>query len=233
LRLEHAVGKRAAAVRLNYAMHTFPAQGATARGTATLAGHWSQAKQGTYVGDTRAIYRHSVHVAREDLGIHGTDEDRICRYAQRIAENRNRQASIRCAVVRTIHLAIDLPDRRPLALHEAASSEALRPQEESPEASAASHTHQQRQVRHGDHLKTPLCEPPEHVLRALGLVPTDRVARERWEREAQRLQALGVQRKARQQPASPATMTPTIITQRPTMSSSPVPVQPGRPTLRR
>jgi hypothetical protein len=42
LRAEHAAGKRAAAVRLNYAMHSFPAQGATVHGTATLAGHWSQ-----------------------------------------------------------------------------------------------------------------------------------------------------------------------------------------------
>ena len=45
LRAEHAAGKRAAAVRLAYAMHSFPAQGATVHGTATLAGHWSQAKQ--------------------------------------------------------------------------------------------------------------------------------------------------------------------------------------------
>ena len=95
LRKEHACGKRAAAVRLNYALHSFPAQGATVQGTATLAGHWSQAKQETYVGDTRAIYRHSVHIAREDLGTDGTDEDRIGRYAQRISENRQRQASIR------------------------------------------------------------------------------------------------------------------------------------------
>ena len=234
LRLEHAVGKRAAAVRLNYAMHPFPAQGATVHGTATLAGHWSQAKQETYVGDTRAIYGHSVHVAREDLGIHGTDEDRIGRYAQRIAENRHRQASIRCAVVRTMHLAIDLPHCRSLPLHEAASSEASRALEESPEASAASHTHQQRRARHGDRLKNPLCEPSEHLLRALGPVPTNRVARERWEREAQRLQALRIQCKARQQTASPATTpTPTIVTQRPTVSSSSMPVQPGRPTLRR
>ena len=86
LRSEHAAGKRTAAVRLNYAFHSFPAQGATVHGTATLAGHWSQAKQQTYVGDTRAIYRHTVHLARDDLGTDGTDEDRIDRYAQRIAE---------------------------------------------------------------------------------------------------------------------------------------------------
>ena len=114
LRAEHAAGKRTAAVRLNYALHSFPAQGATVRGTATLAGHWSQAKQQTYVGDTRAIYRHSVHVAREDLGTDGTDEDRIHRYAQRISHSRQRHASIRQTLDRTPRLAVDLPDHQPL-----------------------------------------------------------------------------------------------------------------------
>ena len=131
LRKEHAAGKRAAAVRLNYALHTFPAQGATVHGTATLAGHWSQAKQETYVGDTRAIYRHSVHLAREDLGTDGTDEDRIGRYAQRISTNRQRHASIRQTLDRTRRLAVDLPKRQPLPR---APSE-LGPRDPSPETS--------------------------------------------------------------------------------------------------
>ena len=92
LRAEHACGKRAAAVRLNYALHTFPAQGATVHGTATLAGHWSQAKQETYVGDTRAIYRHSVHIAREDLGTDGTDEDRRVRTRRTVRRQPSRPA---------------------------------------------------------------------------------------------------------------------------------------------
>jgi hypothetical protein len=134
LRAEHAAGKRAAAIRLNYALHSFPAQGATVRGTATLAGHWSQAKQETCVGDTRAIYRHSVHVAREDLGTDGTDEDRLHRYAQRISENRQRQASIRHALDRTRQLAVDLPEQRRLAgVHRSAG--AMRPSNASREAS--------------------------------------------------------------------------------------------------
>ncbi|MGH2928525.1 MAG: AAA family ATPase, partial [Solirubrobacteraceae bacterium] len=126
LRAQHAAGQRVAAVRLTYALHSFPAQGATVRGTATLAGHWSQAKRETYVGDTRAMYRHSVHVAREDLGTDGNDEDRINRYAQRISENRQRLASIHRARDPTLRLAIDLPDPLPLlatghALHAADS----------------------------------------------------------------------------------------------------------------
>ena len=76
-------------------------------------GHWSQAKQETYVGDTRAIYRHSVHLAREDLGTDGTDEDRISRYAQRISASRQRHASIRSALDPTLQLAARLPDPQP------------------------------------------------------------------------------------------------------------------------
>ena len=119
LRAQAAAGNRAAAVRLNYAMHSFPAQGATVRGTATLAGHWSQAKQETYVGDTRAVYRHSVHVAREDLGLDGTHEDRVARYAQRISENRQRQASIRQTLDPALKLAVDVPEKRPIQTPEA------------------------------------------------------------------------------------------------------------------
>jgi hypothetical protein len=44
-----------------------------------------------YVSDTRAIYRHSVHVAREDLDTDGTDEDRIRRQAQWISHSRQRK----------------------------------------------------------------------------------------------------------------------------------------------
>jgi hypothetical protein len=95
-------------------MHSFPAQGATVSGTATLAGHCSQSKHETYVGDTRAIYRHSVHVAREDLGVDGHDDDRLARYAQRISENRERRASIHYALDPRHHLAVTLPDNQPL-----------------------------------------------------------------------------------------------------------------------
>ena len=131
LRAQAAAGDRAAAVRLNYAMHSFPAQGATVRGTATLAGHWSQAKQETYVGDTRAVYRHSVHVAREDLGLDGTHEDRIARYAQRISENRQRQASIRQRLDPALKLAVGVPEKRPIQTP-AASPAAAGPSNRSP-----------------------------------------------------------------------------------------------------
>jgi conjugative relaxase-like TrwC/TraI family protein len=161
LRAEHAAGKRAAAVRLNYAMHSFPAQGATVRGTTTLAGHWSQAKRETYVGDTRAIYRHSVHVAREDLGVQGTDKDRIGRYAQRISENRQRQASIRSALAPRVRLAVSLPAHQPL--------------------------------------------PGQPAIPALGPPPEERIAHERWEREARRLEALRSRTQTGPAPSAPST----------------------------
>jgi hypothetical protein len=186
---------------LNYAMHSFPAQGATVHASATLAGHWSQAKRETYVGDTRAIYRHSVHVAREDLGTNGTDQDRIDRYAQRIAADRQRHASIRSAVNPTLRLAIDLPSRQPLPLHKEARHQSAGPREISATTSAAGHTKQQQHACPGDHRKDVLSDPPEHLQHALGPPPTEPVARERWEREAQRLQALPAHTGTRAEPA--------------------------------
>jgi hypothetical protein len=139
LRAEYAAGNRTAAVRLNYALHSFPAQGATFRGSATLVGHWSQSKQETYVGDTRAIYRHTVHVAREDLGTEGTDENRIGRYAQRISADRQRHASIRSAPDPTLQLAVRLPHQQALT-NRAASTAATGLGDTSPRPSPTSAT---------------------------------------------------------------------------------------------
>lgn len=248
LRKEHACGKRAAAVRLNYALHTFPAQGATVRGTATLAGHWSQAKQQTYVGDTRAIYRHSVHIAREDLGTDGTDEDRIGRYAQRISTNRQRHASIRQTLDRTQRLAVDLPKRQPLP---AAPSE-LDPRDPSPETppttrdmslsttvpvaasdtSAVNDAFRQQPARVLQQLERALSDPPEHPIRALGPPPQERIARERWEREAQRLQALHPQAHTAERAAPPRPSLTDPVPSRHAPASPPAPPQRSGPTLR-
>ncbi|MGA2928451.1 MAG: MobF family relaxase, partial [Solirubrobacteraceae bacterium] len=209
LRADHAAGERVAAVRLHYAMHSFPAQGATVQGTATLAGHWSQAKRETYVGDTRAVYRHSVHVAREDLGVDGTDEDRVLRYAQRIAENRQRHASIRSILDPTLQLAVTLPDQQPLPGHPSPTpasgpddtSPTPRPSTRDtspttaapaapPPAPAPREASAEARRRLDEQLKRALVDPPAHLLQALGPVPEERIARERWEREARRLEAL-------------------------------------------
>ena len=220
LRAQHAAGERAAAVRLNYALHSFPAQGATVRGTATLAGHWSQAKQETYVGDTRAIYRHSVHVAREDLGLDGTDEDRVVRYAQRISANRQRQASIRQVLDPTLQLAVSLPDHQPLpgqppsdtlsaratsqqpAVPTGDTSPAVPPRGDALRDALAAPATPRRRAQLDDQPEPLLADPPGHLVQALGPPPQEPVARERWEREARRLDALRTHGGANHQPAS-------------------------------
>jgi conjugative relaxase-like TrwC/TraI family protein len=204
LRAEHAAGKRAAAVRLAYAMHSFPAQGATVHGTATLAGHWSQAKRETYVGDTRAIYRHTVHVAREDLGLDGTDEDRIARYAQRIAENRQRLPSIRSALDQTLQLRVDLP-----AQDQIPGRSSMLPPITPPAAGSLTTRLPQSAARaHHDMTRPsatdlpPAPQPtrqPQWIVRHLGPPPQERIARERWERDADRLRAIPG---SREEPAS-------------------------------
>ena len=232
LREEHASGKRAAAVRLNYALHTFPAQGATVDGTATLAGHWSQAKQQTYVGDTRAIYRHSVHIAREDLGTNATDEDRISRYAQRISANRQRHASIRQTVDRTQRLAVDLPERQPLP-RVADVARALGPRDPSREVSAFRDACRQQPARVLEQLERALSDPPEHLIRALGPPPDEQIARERWEREAQRLQALQPQAHTVERVAPPRPSATDPVPSRHAPASPRAPAQRNGPTIRR
>jgi hypothetical protein len=235
LRADHVAGKRSAAVRLNYALHSFPAQGATVHATATLAGHWSQAKQETYVADTRAVYRHSVHVAREDLGTDGTDEDRIGRYAQRISESRQRHATVRWALDPTLRLAVELPASQPTpgAVRRAAGpgGASLEDSRSSPSAAApaaasdpstqipnASDARQQRRAHADDQLEHLLEDPPEQLVRALGPVPQERIARERWEREARRVAALGSHGEARPAPTPHTAADPALV---PRVPSSP------------
>ena len=234
LRGEHAAGKRTAAIRLNYALHSFPAQGATIHGTATLAGHWSQSKHETYVGDTRAIYRHTVHVAREDLGTDGTDKDRIDRYAQRVSENRQRRASIRHALDRTRQLGVDMPEAAPLSLHRAGRVLGTRDvsAEASPPTRDASLTLRGGEARSGQpprrdtRLDSVLPDPPDDPVRALGPVLKERIARERWEREARRLKALRPGSNSQQQPTQAEPI-------RPSNQSAPPRPLPAAPPIRR
>jgi conjugative relaxase-like TrwC/TraI family protein len=226
LRAQHAAGQRTAAVRLNYALHSFPAQGATLHSTTTLAGHWSQAKQETYVGDTRAIYHHTVHIAREDLGTHGTDPQRIDRYAQRISHSHQRHASIRQTLDQTRRLAVDLPEHRLLPGTTDAPA-ALDPSDPSPETtttpcSAVPAANGLALIPHHarprpDHrLPRPDREPPQPeraladpLIAALGPRPQEQVARERWNRQAQRRLALGAAR-TRPSPAENTTPAPPV-----------------------
>jgi ATP-dependent exoDNAse (exonuclease V) alpha subunit len=197
-------------VRLAYAMHSFPAQGATVQGTATLAGHWSQAKRETYVGDTRAIYRHTVHVAREDLGVAGTDEDRIARYARRITANRQRLASISSAINPTLELQPELPTPQPIP---GVTNEQRATTQPPSKAQGGTSTGSPIQTPQNARLPVPPGNRPpagssERPVRDAGQRPEDRIARERREREAERLSALGDNR-AQPAPSQRPPITPT------------------------
>jgi hypothetical protein len=221
LRAKHGAGKRVAAVRPAYAMHSFPAQSATMQGTATLAGHWSQAKRETYVGDTRAIYRHTVHVAREDLGVDGTDEDRIARYAQRIAEDRQRLASIRSALEPTLQLPPDLPAQQPIP--GPASEQPHTTQPPAP-ADASSDTSRSAASARPDTAKQ--AAPPDWLVLQLGPRPQDGITRERWQREAHRLRALAGSQQPQSGRPQQSGKPPSAL---PTHRAGPTPPRPSPP----
>jgi hypothetical protein len=87
---------RTPSLRLAYAMHPNPAQGATVARTASL-GHPIADRNASYVADTRAKSGHSLHLSREDLGETGTDADRLERLAAITSNTRSRDASVRYA----------------------------------------------------------------------------------------------------------------------------------------
>ena len=230
LRSEHSVRKRAAAIRLNYALHSFPAQGATVHGTATLAGHWSQAKQETYVGDTRAIYRHTVHIGREELGTDSNENDRVNRYAQRISNNRRREASIRSALDASLQLAVHLPDQQPIPGRVGSRKDStLRVDARTDHTRAASgvvNSLAQQSVDVRAQVE-PAIDGPEHLVHPLGPRPEERIARERWERQARRFDALPRQTPGQKQPVPipPSCSTPTAPAH---TSAVPAPAAPPR-----
>lgn len=81
-------------LRLAYAGHPFPMQGATFDYVGSLWGHWSQRKEETYSGDTRARLWLDVHADRQSLGTQGNDNDRYERLAERLKRPWHRLASI-------------------------------------------------------------------------------------------------------------------------------------------
>jgi conjugative relaxase-like TrwC/TraI family protein len=87
-------GPPVADLRLAYAGHPFPMQGATFDYVGSLWGHWSQRKEETYSGDTRARCWLDVHTDRESAGRDGGDDDRYARLAKRLSQASHKQASI-------------------------------------------------------------------------------------------------------------------------------------------
>jgi conjugative relaxase-like TrwC/TraI family protein len=88
------------ALRLGYASHANPAQGATVDAGARFGVSGNEA---SYSGDARFRYRFSVHLARVDLGSHGESDRRLLRnYARMTRRSQARHPS----------LALPLADRR-------------------------------------------------------------------------------------------------------------------------
>ncbi len=75
-------------LRLAYAQHVYRQQGATVERAVVLTGSWQTSKETAYVEATRARQRTDWHIAREDLGPHGPDSERIARLAQRMGRSR-------------------------------------------------------------------------------------------------------------------------------------------------
>ena len=78
-----------------------------------------------------------------------------------------------------------------------------------------------------------LSDPPEHLIRALGPPPDERIARERWEREAQRLQALQPQAHTVERAAPPRSSLTDPVPSRHAPASPPARGQRSGPTIRR
>jgi conjugative relaxase-like TrwC/TraI family protein len=69
-------------LRLGYAQHIHRAQGATVTRTLVLTGGWQTSKEPAYVEASRARRGTDWFLSREDLGVDGSDSDRIARLAE-------------------------------------------------------------------------------------------------------------------------------------------------------
>jgi conjugative relaxase-like TrwC/TraI family protein len=104
---------RVPALRLAYASHTFPAQGATVKATASL-GARTQRQEDTYVAETRSVYFHWTYVAHEDFGWPDSEQRLLDRLARQIATPDKRVASIRLELDSGARINVDLPVAEPL-----------------------------------------------------------------------------------------------------------------------
>lgn len=112
LRAQLAAGScDAPALRLAYASHTYPVQGATVIGASDLAGHWSQGKEATYVANSRAKQRHSTHTG---IGRDLPREERKKLIAAKMGVSLKRDASIRYAWEQGARINVPRPLARPV-----------------------------------------------------------------------------------------------------------------------
>ncbi len=164
-------------LRLMYASHVYPAQGATLERTAELSGHHGTNKESTYVGLSRLRERHDVYVSREALGSEGSDADRLARLADRWNQQAKQAASLEHRVTRS----------RPIA------SQAVRTTHEvqldrydamvaTGRATPAQVEQQARRVH-----TSALVTPPPYLVNTLGRRPDDAALRELWDAAAKQV----------------------------------------------
>lgn len=83
-----------ASLRLGYAQHVVRQQGATVDRAVALTGGWQTSRESAYVQASRARHGIDWYTARNDLGHHGTDSDRIQRLADKLARHAAKTPSI-------------------------------------------------------------------------------------------------------------------------------------------
>jgi ATP-dependent exoDNAse (exonuclease V) alpha subunit len=81
-------------LRLGYAQHVYRQQGATVERTVVVTGGWQTSKESAYVEATRARHGTDWFLAREELGAHGQDADRVTQLARRMGTSRAQTPSL-------------------------------------------------------------------------------------------------------------------------------------------
>jgi conjugative relaxase-like TrwC/TraI family protein len=81
-------GEDLAHLRLAYAQHVYRQQGATVDHAVILTGGWQTSRESAYVQASRARHGSEWILAREDLGTHGQDDQRVERLARKITASR-------------------------------------------------------------------------------------------------------------------------------------------------
>jgi len=81
-------------IRLGYAQHVYPQQGATVERSVVLTGGWQTSKESAYVEATRARHGTDWYLARDQLGNEGQDPHRIRRLAEHMRSSRTQTPSL-------------------------------------------------------------------------------------------------------------------------------------------
>ncbi len=81
-------------IRLAYAQHVYRQQGATVERSVILTGGWQTSRETAYVEASRARNGSEWYIARDELGEHGQDPQRIARLALSMRESRAQTPSL-------------------------------------------------------------------------------------------------------------------------------------------